>query len=717
MVDKREIILVGCDAGGTMTDMLLVDKSGDFVLGKAATTPADESIGFWESLADACECWGIDWQREARSILPGVSAVIYCGTTMLNALLTRTGRKTGIILNKGFEDAFLHQRGFEPCAGYGYADKTHKLAQIPRQPFVPKKLIKGVTERIGCFGDVVVPLYEDEARKAVVDLMDKGVEGIVVLFIYSYLNPVHEKIVAEIAGQVMREKGRKVSLYLSSELDPISREHSRLNAMVLQAYGAEPARKHLLQTERKLKDNGYRYPLQVVLADGSLANIRYPALFKACFSGPIGGLLGGKYLSEALGMSNLVCTDMGGTSFDVGLIMGGEPQLLREVEVGQSILNIPTLVMDSIGAGCGQYVTIDPESKRIDIGPVSAGSEPGPVCYGLGNETPTVMDFCLILGILNPDYYLGGKLKLDKDLAYRTIKEKCADPYGIDPHRLAEGVVDLINTRMREYIKTVLSVRGYSPADYYVIGYGGAGPMFLAGYTAGLPFKGVFTVPWAAAFSAFGLTATDYVHRYQKSTSIVIPFGASDEHKESVGQIINANWEDFERIARNEMEEEGFRKADIQFRQVAYLRYMGQLEDLEVISPVSRVNTVGDMDKLIAVFEDLYSKKYIYAARYPEAGYQILELGLISSVSKPKPRLRKYLLSDKTPPEEAFKGQRQVYVGGDWKKASLYEMDLLQPGNEVYGLAIIEAPSTTMPIPLGKKVVVDEYKRYWLEEV
>jgi acetone carboxylase beta subunit len=717
MSPERELRIIGSDAGGTMTDMFLVDKEGEFAVGKASTTPKDESIGFWESLSDASLYWGLDWENEAKSVLPGVLAAVYCGTMMLNALLTRTGRKIGIIITKGFEDTLLHQRGAEIYAGYGYQDRMHKVAHIPNKPFVPKKLIKGVTERIGLFWDEVVPLYEEEARKAVAELIDKGVEGIVVLFLFSYLNPAHEKRVAEIAKEVMREKGREVPLYLSSELDPIWREGSRLNAMVLQAYGAEPAREHMFQIEKKLQDNGHKYPLQIVLADGSIANIRYPALFKACFSGPVGGLLGGRYLSRAFDMPNLVCSDMGGTSFDVGLIMGGECLMLREVEVGRSILNIPTLAMDSIGAGTGMYVSIDPESKRIDIGPGSAGAEPGPVCYDLGNQTPTVMDCCLILGILNPDYYLGGKLKLRRDLAYQAIKERLADPLGVDPYRLSGGVMDLINIRMREHISTVLAVRGYSTADYYLIGYGGAGPMFLAGYSAGLPFRGIFTVPWAAAFSAFGLTAADYIHRYQKSTTVVIPPGAAEDYKILMGGIVNVGWEELERIAASEMEEEGFKKEDIQFSQVAYVRYMMQLEDLEVMSPVSRVNTAADMDKLIDAFEEKYSNVYAYAARYPEAGYQIMELGLIASVAKPRPVLRKYPLEGKVPPKEALKGQREVYVRGEWKRANLYEMDLLQPGNVVEGLAIIEAPATTMPVPEGKKVMVDEYKRYWLREV
>jgi len=718
MAEKMKVVILASDAGGTMTDMLMVDKNGDFVVGKASTTPEDESIGFINSLADAFEYSQMSWDEEARDIIPGVLSTVYSGTGMLNTLLTRTGREVGVIITRGFEDSLLHERGAQIHAGYGYQDKMHKVAQIHNTPLVPKRLIRGVTERISIvFGEEVIPVYEDEARQATIDLLDRGVQGIAIVCLHSYLNPDHERRIADIAREVMQEKDRDVPLYLSCELMPVWRECSRLNATVLQAYGAEPVRAQLFKIEEKLQERGYKYPLQIVLADGGIANIRYPALFKACFSGPIGGLLGGRYLSQVMDMPNLVCTDMGGTSFDVGLIMGGEPVMLREVEVGRAIVNIPTLVMNSIGAGTGQYVSIDPESKRVDIGPGSAGAEPGPVSYNMGNDIPTVMDCALILGILNPDYYLGGKMKLHKDLALNAIKDKCADPMGIDPYQFAEGVIDLINVRMREHISTVLSVWGYSPTDYNLIGYGGAGPMFLAGYADGLPFKGVFTIPWAAAFSAFGCCAADYLHRYQKSIPIVVVLPGSDEAtKMFMGAQLNSGWEELERIAVSEMKDEGFKKEDIILRHIAYVRYMMQLEDVEVVSPVSRINTAEDMDKLIDTFEETYSRKYTHAAKYPEVGYQVMELGLHALVSKPKPELRSHTLRGKAPRSEAFKGEREVYQGGEWKKARLYEMDLLESGNEVEGLAILEAPATTMLVPEGKRVVVDEFRRYWLKE-
>ena len=710
----KQVTIITSDAGGTMTDIFAVDRDGEFTIGKASTTPHDESIGFWESLGDAMSYWDVDWGKRAKDILPHVEACIYSGTSMLNVLLTRTGQKVGLIVSGGDEDILLHERSKQIYSGFGYADRLHKVGHyhnIP--PLVPRKLVRGVTERMSLFGEPVIPLYEREARQAVADLLERNVDSIVVCFYYSYAYPLHERRMAEIAKEVMAEKGVEVPVYLSSEIAPIMREVSRLNSTLLHAYAAEPGRAQLFKIERKIRENGYRYPLQIILAPGSVANINYPRLHEAAFSGPIGGILGAQYLGKFLELPNVVCTDVGGTSFDVGLVMGGELLISREVELAHHIFNIPTVVMDSIGAGTGMYLTIDP-MKRLHIGPESTGSDPGPVCYDMGNEIPTVMDCALISGILNPDYYLGGKMKLNKDKALQTLKEKCAEPMGVDVYDFAEGVYDLICSNMKEHIRTVLAVRGFSPADYHVLGYGGAGPMYLAGYTEGLPFKGVLTVPFAAAFSSFGCAAVDYVHRYQKSCLAALPQNADDGFKTVIGMILNGGWEELEAAAVSDLGQEGFSAQDISLKQVAYLRYGQQMEDLEVISPVSRINNAEDMDRLIRAFEDLYTRVYAAGAMHPEWGYTILEQGVIASVPKVKPTIRKYPLEGAEPPREAFKGERDVYQKGKWVTSKLYEMDLLQPGNEINGPVVVEAPATTLFVPSGRRIRMDEYRVIWL---
>ena len=715
MANEHKVQIIASDAGGTMTDMMVVDTEGNFTIGKAASTPQDQSLGFWESLDDALEFWGIDFEKEAKNILTKVEAAVYSGTAMMNALITATGRKVGVITQRGDEDIFLHERSAQNWKGYSYQDLLHHVTHHHNTPLVPRRLVRGVEGRIDMFTMEAIPLYEDMTRQAVEELLDEEVDAIAVSLWNSYMNPIHELKVAEIAEDVMVKRGQKVPVYLSHQLCPISREVGRLNTLVLHAYAAEPGREQLFKIEDKLNAAGYKYPLQIVLAHGGLTNIRYPRLHEASFSGPIGGLIGARYLSQEMGIGNWVCSDMGGTSFDVGLIMGGQPLMEREVVINRRIYNIPTLQMDTTGAGTGQFVTIDPITKRINIGPESAGAEPGPVCYEMGNEIPTIMDCCLIMGILNPDNYLGGKKKLNKEKALAAIKEQCSDVLGVDPYYLADGVYKLINSSMKEHIRSVLYSRGFSPAGYYLLCYGGAGPMHLAGYVEGLPFKGVATMPWAAGFSSFGCAAVDINHRYQKSTAVVLPYEADADYKLMLGQMmLNAGWEELEQQAAVDFATEGLLWDEAQVQQIAYVRYGGQMEDLEVTSPVSRINSAADMDKLTDAFESLYEKIYAGVAKHERAGFQMMELGITATLPKVKPKLVKQPLEKKEPPPESVKGEREVYYDGEWHKTRIYDMDQLRPGNEIDGIAVIEAPATTLFLPPGKRINMDEWSLIWL---
>lgn len=703
--------IVACDAGGTMTDVIVVDRDGSFAIGKAATTPHDQAAGFIEALDDAL----IHADPGGDGSIESVEACVYSGTSMLNALLTGTGRRVGVITQRGEEDIFLHQRSLQSWAGYSYADMLHHVAHRMPEPLVPRRLVKGVTGRIDMFGVEAIPLYEDEVRRATEELFAEQVDAIAVCLMYSYMNPVHEQRLAELVHEVAVETGNThVTLHLSHELAPIIREHGRLNTVVLHAAAAEPCREQLAGIEAALNDRGHDQRLQVLLSHGGVADIRYQRLHESTFSGPIGGLLGARYLAEATGIGNWVCADMGGTSFDVGLITDGEPLIEREVVVTRRMFNLPTLVMDTVGAGMGMYVSVDPITNRITLGPESAGADPGPVAYGAGNEVPTVMDCALITGLLNPHNYLGGKLELRTDAALAALDERCAGPLGVDVHYLAEGVLELVAASMREHIRTVLSTRGLSPIDYNLLAYGGAGPMLLASYSGGLPFAGVVTAPWAAGFSAFGAAAVDLNHRYQKSTGIIVPDGADDDWKIAMGSMLNAGWQELEDRARADLAAEGLPWDKAVIQPIAYVRYGGQLEDLEVPSPVNRVESAADMDALIETFEDIYIRRYTNVARHAQAGFQIFEIGLSVAIPKVKPTLALRDPADPTPDSYAIKGERDVYHGGRWQTAVIYDMDALIPGNEVDGPAVVEGPATTMFVPPGHHLRMDGWSLLWL---
>lgn len=708
--------LVACDAGGTMTDVIVVDEAGEFVIGKAPTTPQDESIGFVESLDDGLTYWKDRLDGNGRSVCENAETAIYTGTSMLNTLINLNGLKTGLIVTRGFEDVIVQGRGSQTFIGYEWPEISHMQYRKHRQPLVPRKLTRGVTERIDMFGQPVIPMYEHEAEQAVRELLDEGVESLAIVFLNSFNNPVHERTAGEIAGRIMKEAGRKVPLVLSCDVSPIVREVSRANATTIQAYAAEPAREQLFKVEEQLTARGFPHSLKTVLCYGGVTNIRYDRLFETVMSGPVGGLMGGHYLaSQVDGLENLVCADMGGTSFDAGCITANILPINREPPFQQMYVNVPMLDIRSIGAGTGTYIRLDPDTNRLKLGPDSAGGTPGPVFQNAGNDIPTIGDCDLLLGIINEENYLGGRIKVHKERASSIFEERIAAPLGLDVQTAAETCVDLINVMMREHLIRSLML-GYDLRDYVLLGYGGAGPMHLAGYAGDYDWKGVASVPHAAAFSAWGGASMDYAHRRHKSVSAMIPPGDyASPMKLQASQTVTAAWEELEQQLLAELLAEGFKREQISLKHNVYMRYFGHLDDLEVASPLARVSSEADMDTLIAVFEDVFTKTYTLAGKPPLPTFQIGEVGVVAEVSTVKPLVSTYELEGKGPPPAASKGKRPVYQQGGWTDAPIYEMDELRPGNEVVGVAIIEAPNTTLFVPPGWRTRLDERKIFWMD--
>jgi len=706
----RRPLVLGIDAGGTMTDTFIVDEEGNFEVGKAPTTPQDESVGFLESTQDAINYWG---DMKLEELFPKLSVVLYSGTTMLNTLLSRRGQRVGLLVTSGFEDMLLMNRGLS-WAGYGYSDTLHAATHIHPEPLTPKRWVHGITERIDMFGEPVIPLYQAEVQQAARELLAAGVDAVAICFLFSYLNPTHERRAKEIVENTGRDAGREISVFLSSEVRPVMREQSRLNSLLIEAYAAAPVRQQLLKVEQRIHDYGFPNPLQTVLSYGGLSNVRYPRLHETLVSGPIGGILGAQYIAQLIGANNVMVTDMGGTSFDIGAITAGNVPVDPEPILARFKLNLPTIALESIGAGSGTIIKVDPSSRKVELGPESAGGDPGPVCFDRGGKLATVCDCAVVLGYLNAEYFLGGRIKLNVDAALRALKEQVTDPIGVDVYQGAEGIVKLLELRARDSLQTVASARGLDTSDYVLMAYGGAGPLHVAGYTEGLTFKGILTFPFAAAFSAFGCSIADYLHRYTKSMHLSLSATASAEAKLEVGQAINAAWEEMEQKALDEMKGEGKELGKIEFQHLAMIRYAAQLTDLEVQSPVSRINTPEDMDHLIESWETLYEKINSRVSKYSEVGYQILELGLTARIEKVKARFQERAPGSETPDSSASKGLRQVYRNGKWQEAHIWEMDALKPGNVIEGFAIIEHPATTFVVPSGRRVEVDGRNFFWL---
>ncbi|UVK39178.1 hydantoinase/oxoprolinase family protein [Mesorhizobium sp. AR10] len=697
-------IVIGIDAGGTMTDTILVDQDGHFKIGKSATTPKNEAEGFLASAEDAADAWGISLE----ALFSGVNVVLYSGTGMLNTLLSRTGRRLGLITTKGLEDMILMGRGLQAWADYSYADRLHAVTHHHPDPLVPRRRTHGVTERIDQFGDIVLPLYEHEVAAAAKKLIADKVEAICIMTIFSHVNPVHEKRIAEICRAEIDKAGAEIIVYTSHEVRPVIREQSRLNSVLIEAYATSRGRKQLKGIEDVSKKYGFKYGVQTLLSFGGLTSINHPRLHETMISGPIGGILGAAYVGKLIGNDSLICSDMGGTSFDMGVIARGQTRIENEPLMDRFKLNVPTLHLDTIGAGAGMILKVDPLTRKVSLGPESAGADPGPICFDRGGTEPTIADCDAILGRLNPDYFLGGKVKLQVEKARRAFQEKCSDILGVGLEEAAEGMIDMLEADANNALRRVISGQGIHPSEFTLLSYGGSGPLHLAGCSRGIGFKDIITFQFAAAFSAFGCTTADFMRRHSVSTQHDIPSRADEATLAAFGAKVTTVWNDLTKAAVDEMIADGHAREKIRTVPFLMMRYTGQLEDVEVMAPLAEVRSADDMRRVIDEFEAVYAKVNHRVSRYGEAGFTITELGLIATADKVKPVLLKRPLGASNP-ASAHKGVREAYIAGRWHKANLYEMDLLQPGHEVIGPAIIEHPATTLVVHPQDRVFVDEW--------
>jgi len=714
----EKIYLLALDAGGTMTDTFAVDEEGRFVLGKSLTNSQDEAISYLSSVADAAGYWETTSSQLHNKALSST----YTGTTMLNVLITRTGSKIGLLITRGLGDMPMMERGLT-WIGQSYEDILHQALHEHTPWLVQPEHVKEVTERIsvGSYymahhhlpGQIVIPLVEDDVRRGVSELLDEGIEVIGILTIGSYANPVHEQRMAEIAREMVDERGGDVAIVASHEICPLPNENERLKTLLLQCYMAEVGRKKLLGVEDAAKKDGYEYELLTLLSYGAAANVRYPKLCEAVVSGPVGGLLGGKFMADFLGLPNIVCCDLGGTTFDTGLIAAGLLPVNKEPDFAGHRLRLPMVSIDSIGAGTGMVIHVDEVTKRITLGPESAGSAVG-TCYT--HPDITIGDIDLILGFLNEDYFLGGKVRLNKERALQKLKERLAEPLGQDVYDISSKVLDLLHSQICDQLGSMLLSKGLNPAEFTLLAYGGSGPLHVWGLERGLDLSAVLMVPWAAAFSAFGCAAAEYLHRYDKAVTFFCTPDMTEDIKLYQGGALSNAWQELEQQGYRELEREGIPRGKVHFRYGISARYIGQLATWEAPVARGRVETVQDVDSVIGSFEKVYTTIYPAAARFPEVGYQITEVYVEAIGEKMKPAIPVYEIKDKRPPQQASKGQRAVYIDGGWTEFDIWEMDLIEAGNRVGGPAIIEHPMTTLVVPPENYVEFDKnrfisYKR------
>jgi N-methylhydantoinase A/oxoprolinase/acetone carboxylase beta subunit len=699
------------DTGGTMTDAFIVDEHGEFSVGKAQTTPELEANGILVSFEDALGSWSMATSEAASRL----DAVLYSGTIMLNRLVSRTGEAPiGVITTAGFEDVLRFGRGKQSYANFSYAERLHARSHFHPEPIVPRGLVRGVRGRVHFSGLELIPLFEDEAREAVQYLLGRGVKAICVGLLFSHQNPVQEQRVRELAAEVMAEAGIEVPVYLSSESHPVRGELARINSMVIDVYAARPSRGQFERLRDRLRGLGSQAAVRVLTAYGGMVAPEHDWLVSTVVSGPIGGMIGAKYLGEALHTPNLVCADIGGTSFDVGLITEGEYTLRQETPLASFIMSVPMLAMESIGAGTGTFVRLDPVISRVNLGPESAGYRVGMSNPMSGLTVPTVTDCHVVLGHVDPDYFLGGQLQLDRRAAESALRAELADPLGTTVEESAWGVIQLLETDFREHLSALILGAGYAPENYDLLMYGGGGPLHVASISKGMHFQDVLVPSWAAAFSAFGCATADFSYRFERSVDQVLSPDGS-QHGD-VAELLNEVWADLRAQLEAEFRRDGLDPATMEFRPSLRLLYRGMLDDLEV--PVERAALVPeDLDAILAEYDQRFERMFARAAKSPEAGYVVTKAIAVGIHPHQKPQLPSIRLGSATPPERARKQAREIYWDTAWVKADIWEMDLLHPGSVVTGPAVIEAPATTLLVPPGFEAQLDTHRVFHIKEV
>lgn len=709
---SRNVQVLGIDAGGTMTDTFFVDAEGEFVVGKAQSTPDNEAIGLINSSEDGLAEWNLPLEDALRNLQTGV----YSGTAMLNRVVQRKGLKCGLIVNAGVEDFHRMGRAVQSHLGYAYPDRIHLNIHYYDPPLVPRSLTRGVVERTDMLGRIVIPLREDSARDAAGELIAAGAEGIVISLLHSYKNPTHERRVRDIVLEAVKQSGKSIPVFASADYYPVRKETHRTNTTILEGYAAEPSRQTLKKISDAFKERGTKFDFRVMATHGGTISWKAKELARTIVSGPIGGVIGAKYLGETLGYKNIACSDIGGTSFDVALITQGELTIRNDPDMARLVLSLPLVSMDSIGAGAGSYVRMDPYTKTVKLGPDSAGYRVG-VCWKEGGiETVTVSDCHVVLGYLNPNNFLGGLIKLDRQRAIDAIKTQIADPLRLSVEDAAAGVIELLDSELSHYLKSMVSGKGYSPQNFVCFSYGGAGPVHAYGYTEGLGFEDVIVPAWAAGFSAFGCATADFEYRYDKSLDINLAPDADKAQRTEAAKVLQAAWEELTKNVLEEFRLNGYGPEQVLLEPGYRMQYRGQLNDLEVESPLPSVSDADDWDKLVHAFNDTYGRVYAAAARSPELGYSVTGAILRGAVPIPKPKIPKEPEEGEVPPADAFTGHRRFYRKKEWVDAALYTMERLRPGNVVTGPAIIESDATTFVVPDGFETYLDGHRLFHLRQ-
>jgi N-methylhydantoinase A len=685
--------VIGIDIGGTFTDAVATDERGALTSAKTSSTPPDFAQGVYKVLEELAANLGL-----TRGELLRQTTYISHGTTAaLNALITGDVAKVGFLTTRGHADSLVIMNLAGRYAGLG-PEQIQAIAQTNKPaPLVPKARVREINERIDYKGAEIVPLDERQAKAAIRELLESRVEAIAVALLWSFRNPKHELRLREL----IHSEAPSMYVGLSSEISPRIREYPRSATTVMSTMVSPRLQAYLEPLQAQLRTMGFGGSLLVMQGSGQTVLARDAAKKAITTVGSVltGGAVGAVTLAAQLGHDNVISTDMGGTTFLVGLIVDSKPRRSTTTVLNQHTINVPMVEVAAIGSGGGAIAWID-AGGNLRVGPRSAGARPGPACYGDGGTEPTVTDANLVLGIMNPAYFLGGRKALYPDLAKSAIRSGIADKLAMTVEEAALAIRTIQDAQTSDLIRKVVVHSGADPRDFVVYAFGGAGPAHCATNTADLGVKSVVVPlgPTAAAFSAFGLVSADVGMSAELSfpSNYPVPAGA-----------INEMFSGLEKSVREALDAQGIEFTLVTIQREIDIRYSLQLA--EVSTPVKNGElTDEDVAQIAADFEDQYERLFGKGTGFKDAGYQFITYRVYATghfASKPKlPALP--CAKSETPPVSSVRRAFLDRATG-WTETAVYDYKTLQAGHSVKAPAIVEAPTTTVVVPDGHQGVVD----------
>lgn len=702
---------ISIDIGGTFTDCFVAHR-GRTASGKAPTTRHRLAAGFNEAIAECARQLGL----EPDELLSSTDIVRYATTLAMNALIERKGPKLGLLTTAGFEDTIFIGRGAQWHDGTPIEFKRIVARGRRPDPIIPRHMVVGLRERIDDDGEVFIPLNPDEVRTKLRYLVDQGAMGFVVALMQSHKNPVHEQLVR----QVIVEEFPDVYLgsqpiLLSSEVLPKRNEYQRDMTTILAAYLHRTMAEELTELADSLHQRGYKRSLFIVNAQGGANPLQRTSAVDTYNAGPVAGVIGGAHVADLYGIPNIILTDMGGTSFDIGTVVetGSRRDEFRGRHFYAHIpmidrfrVGISMIETKSIGAGGGSIARYNDLLNLVEVGPESAGSNPGPACFDLGGERPTVTDADLVLGLLNPEFFLGGQMHLNREAAEEAIRRDLADPLGVTVEEAAYLVKTVVDAKMGNEIFKETNLKGYDPREFVLFAFGGAGPTHVCGYGGYVEAQRMMTFPFASVFSAFGIANTDFMRSYERSCAIKL-YEASTERWLDDFEAFNSVVGELQLEALRDAEEMGLDR--VVWGLELYLRYGLQPHVTRIRSPRLNLGSPEDVAEVYRAFEDEYARVYSRAATFLTGGVEIVGMTLWSIVHLEKLDLPVHRLQGGDP-SAARKGSRPVFWGPErgWIDSAVYDLAALKPGNRVEGPAVIEATDTTIVIDPERAFRVDE---------